>query len=101
MDAARWIRADNPDAARAFRKAIDDATRLLGTHPQVGRERPELLHPPARFLPLTGFPYVLIYDADRVPPLILRVLHGARDLPEVLGDEDQTDPNIHVNAFHG
>lgn len=37
-----------------------------------------------RFLVLRGFPYVLVYDARTDPPRILRVLHGARDLPEAL-----------------
>jgi plasmid stabilization system protein ParE len=38
------------------------------------------------FLVLRGFPYILVYRANAVPPRILRVLHGARDLPEVLQD---------------
>jgi toxin ParE1/3/4 len=33
---------------------------------------------------LTGFPYVIVYTAARNPPLIVRILHGARDLPEIL-----------------
>jgi len=33
---------------------------------------------------LTGFPYVIVYDAGRRPPAIVRILHGARDLPEIL-----------------
>jgi plasmid stabilization system protein ParE len=45
---------------------------------------PELAEEPHRFIMLTGFPYVIVYNADRNPPLILRVLHGARDLPIIL-----------------
>lgn len=60
LEAVRWIKADNSDAARAFRIAIDKATIPLGTHPRAGVERPELIHPPARLLLLTGFPYVLV-----------------------------------------
>ncbi|MEO5347532.1 MAG: hypothetical protein H7834_14330 [Magnetococcus sp. YQC-9] len=41
---------------------------------------------PARFLCLTGFPYILVYDSTPTPPLILRVFHGARELPELLED---------------
>ena len=44
--------------------------------------RLELADEPARFLPLIGYPFVVVYDAAQIPPLILRVLHGARDLPE-------------------
>jgi len=35
---------------------------------------------------LRGFPYIVVYRANAIPPRILRVLHGARDLPEVLQD---------------
>jgi toxin ParE1/3/4 len=38
------------------------------------------------FLIVSGFPYVIVYDAGREPPLILRVLRGARELPELLRD---------------
>lgn len=63
---------------------MENAARRLGDHPDSGVVRSDLADPPVRFLPLTGFPYVIVYDADRRPPLILRVLYGARDLPEVL-----------------
>ena len=39
---------------------------------------------PARFLMLTGFLYVIVYNPDRKPALIARILHGAPDLPEAL-----------------
>jgi toxin ParE1/3/4 len=83
-EAVRWIRRDNRGAARAFREAIRDAAARIGQHPNSGSNRPDIAAPPARVLVLTGFPYVLIYDCDVVPPRILRVLHGARDLPTVM-----------------
>lgn len=86
LEAARWIAADAPAAARALRDALAIAAHRLGAHPDCGVARPELAEPPVRFLILTGFPYVLVYDAATKPPLILRVLHGARDLPEILRD---------------
>jgi toxin ParE1/3/4 len=39
-----------------------------------------------RFVTLTSSPYLIVHNADRLPPLIVRILHGARDLPEVLRD---------------
>ena len=84
LAAARWIARDNPAAAWAFRDTVAKAARLLSDHPDIGVVRAELADPPVRFLALTVFPYIIVYDADRRPPLILRVLHGARDLPEVL-----------------
>jgi toxin ParE1/3/4 len=82
--AARWITKDNPAAARALRNAVAKAAQLIGDHPRIGNVRPDLAEEPYRFLTLTGFPYGILYNADRSPPLIVRVLHGARDLSELL-----------------
>ena len=84
LAAIRWIARDDPGAARAFRDAVGRAARMIGTHVEVGVVRPDLTDESVRFFPLTGFPYVIVYKASRDPPLILRVLHGARDLPEIL-----------------
>ena len=86
LEATRWIAKDNPAAAKALREAIAKAARLLSDNPRIGAARPEIAGERLRFLFLTGFPYVVVYDCEPVPPLILRVLHGARDLPEVLRD---------------
>jgi len=86
LEAARWVARGNPSAARALRDSVARAAQRLGDHPESGVIRSALADPPVRFLVLTGFPYVVVYDADRRPPLILRVLHGARDLPELLRD---------------
>jgi toxin ParE1/3/4 len=87
LTAARWIAKDNPTTAMALKTAVVRAARRIGEHPAIGFERPDLTDPPVRFLVLTGFPYVMVYDAARRPPLILRVLHAARDLPELLREE--------------
>jgi toxin ParE1/3/4 len=86
LEAIRWIAKDNPTAASGLRIAVVEAARQIGDHPRIGLVRPELVDGPVRFLVLTGFPYVIVYDADHVPPLILRVLHGSRDLPDILQD---------------
>jgi toxin ParE1/3/4 len=84
LAAARWIAKDNRAAARALRDAVAHAAARIGDHPMIGVVRPDLAANSIRFVYLTGFPYVLVYNSARTPPLILRVLHGARDLPEVL-----------------
>ncbi len=86
LAAVRWIAKDNPAAARALRDAIAKAAERIGEFPQGGSSRPELADAPYRFTLLTGFPYILVYNADRNPPLIVRILHGARDLPDALRD---------------
>jgi toxin ParE1/3/4 len=86
LEAANWIAKNNPTAATGLRVAVVDAARRIGDHPQIGKLQPDLADGPIYFLPLTAFPYVLVYRLDHDPPLILRVLHGARNLPEVLRD---------------
>jgi toxin ParE1/3/4 len=58
----------------------------IGEHRNIRSLRPEIVGAPYRPLALTGFPFVMIYNAERIPPKIVRVLHGTRDLPEVLRD---------------
>jgi toxin ParE1/3/4 len=84
LAAVRWIAKDNPAAARALRDGVVRVAERLGDHHHLGSLRPDLAGEPYRFLALTGFPYVIVYNADRRPPLIVRILHGARDLPELL-----------------
>jgi toxin ParE1/3/4 len=92
--AVRWIRKDNRTAARALRNAVGTAAERIGRHPAIGRVRNELLPEPYRFLSLTGFPYVLVYNCQRDPPLIVALLHTARDLKDALRDisEPPGDP---------
>ena len=70
----------------ALRDAVGKAAKHIGEYAHFGVSRPELADAPYRFVALTGFPYVVVYNADRRPPLIVRILHGARDLPEILRD---------------
>lgn len=84
--AVAWIARDNPPAARALRDAAMHGAARLGANPLLGATRPKLTAGQFRFLLLRGFPYVMVYVADTVPPRILRVLHSARDLPAILAE---------------
>ena len=84
--AVRWIRKDNRAAARALRNAVERAAERIGRHSAIGTVRSELLPAPYRFLPLTGFPYVIVDNSEREPPLIVALLHTARDLKQALRD---------------
>lgn len=86
VEAVRWIARDNPHAAQALRDAAIDAAGRIGEYPQIGKERPDLVDPSVRLLALTGFPYLMVYDGQARPPLVLRVLHGARDLPDIFAE---------------
>ena len=86
LEAMRWITKDNPSAAGALRHGVSKAAVIVGAHPNVGSLHPELVNALYRCLALTGFPFVIIYHAERRPPLTVGILHGARDLSEVLRD---------------
>ncbi|MEQ1890002.1 MAG: type II toxin-antitoxin system RelE/ParE family toxin [Alphaproteobacteria bacterium] len=87
LAAVRWIANDNPAAARELRNAVARAAENIIAHPMIGPHRPDLANPPYRFISLTGFPYVIVYTPEPVPPLILRILHAARDIPGILQEE--------------
>jgi toxin ParE1/3/4 len=81
-----WLANQNENAARALRAAVSLAARNIGQHPHLGRLRPNLVSGPYRFLPLPGTRYLVIYETQLEPPRIIRIIHTARDLPEVLKD---------------
>ncbi len=84
LAAVQWITRDNPAAAEALLQAVVKVGERIGKHPHFGRLRPDLADEPYRFVTLTGFPYVIVYNAEREPPLIVHVLHGARNLRQIL-----------------
>jgi toxin ParE1/3/4 len=85
--AARFIRRDNPTAARAFLVAAYDSFEFLARNPGIGRSRADLGFPEVRSWRVDGFRRYLIFYRelpDRIQ--IWRVLHGARDLLRALPD---------------
>jgi toxin ParE1/3/4 len=54
---------------------------MIGSHPEIGQERSELSDAPFRFVMVKGYPYLIAYDASRIPPLVARIFHTSRDLP--------------------
>jgi toxin ParE1/3/4 len=78
--------ADSRVGARRLRRAVAALTRHLGDHPLAGTRRAELAPDPYRFAVVRGFPYIAVYDPSTRAPSIVRIVHGARDLPELLRD---------------
>lgn len=76
------IAADNMDAASRLIVRIEAAEQRLATFPNLGRARVELA-PDLRSWAVGD--YVIFYRAHGADVLILRILHGARDLPDLLG----------------
>ena len=79
-----YIAADNPPAADKLIERIEIRMRSLERHPHQGRERPEL-RPGLRSLVLGS--YLVLYTATDAFADVARVLHGAQDLPALLGQK--------------
>lgn len=81
LEAVAFIRREQPAAARRLYVEIERRTKLLGTHPTLGRIVPEfenrylreLIVPPFRIL------YRLLPQDRRIE--VLAVVHGSRRLP--------------------
>lgn len=84
--ALRWIAQENEAAAEALLQAALYSGRRIAEQPMLGRLRLDLLPSPYRFWRVAGFPYLIVYDAARQPPQVLRMLHMARDLASLLAD---------------
>ncbi len=84
--AVTWIAKDNEAAAEALLQAALHGAQRIAARPLLGRLRTELLPAPYRFWRVAGFPYLLVYNAARRPPRVLRFVHMARDLGPLLAD---------------
>ena len=80
-----FINQDNPEAADRVEHAVFRACDLLAESPLVGRVRTDLTPLPVRFWVVHPYSkYLIVYDPEKKPLQIIRILHGARDLPTVL-----------------
>jgi toxin ParE1/3/4 len=75
LEAVRWIAEENPNASEALLEAAIAAARRLQARPLLGRRRLDLAPERYRFWSLRGFPYLLVYDAETKPPMIVRFVH--------------------------
>jgi antitoxin ParD1/3/4 len=80
-----YIAKDNPEAADRVSQAILLACDLLSHSPLAGSVRKDLTPLPVRFWIVQPYVnYVIVYDPEKKPLPILRILHGARNLPTLL-----------------
>ena len=69
----------------ALKSEIVATCRRLAKHPLMGTKRQNITPLPVRFWTVTKFPnYVIVYRPETVPLQVVAVLHGKRDLKEVL-----------------
>jgi toxin ParE1/3/4 len=75
----------NPDAADRFCGAVEETLQLLPRFPELGRLAGFPLAPNVRRWGISGFRnYVLFYQVRPEGLLIVRLLHGAQDLPPLV-----------------
>lgn len=78
-----YIAADRVSAADRVIFEFNQKFLLLATNPELGRERPELVVG-IRSLPLNN--YVIFYRVIPAGIEIVRILHGARHVEDLLSD---------------
>ncbi len=79
-----FISQDSREAAARVRHRIRDCCRELAHHLYIGHKRDDLTsRRDVRFWPV--YSYLIVYRPDTSPLEVLRVLHGNRDVPHILG----------------
>jgi plasmid stabilization system protein ParE len=86
LDAIWWfIAEDSREAANRVEAEIIATCRRLAKHPLIGTKRQDITSLSARFWTVTKFPnYVIVYRPETVPLQVIAVVHGKRDLRDVL-----------------
>jgi toxin ParE1/3/4 len=77
-----YIAESNIDAADRSIERLLEAMQKLADRPGMGRTRSELADSRHRFW--VENPYLIVYRVDTDPLQIIRVLHGARNLENLL-----------------
>jgi toxin ParE1/3/4 len=79
-----YIAAHSIEAANRMEQEILEACRFIGANPHAGRPRSDLTNRPFFFWVVPQRSYLLIYEPDTKPVQIIRILHGAQNLPRIL-----------------
>jgi antitoxin ParD1/3/4/toxin ParE1/3/4 len=77
-----FIAQDSVDAALRVLDALEDAFHQLASTPGIGHRREDLTTRPVRFWKV--YSYLIMYDPATAPLGIIAVLHGARDVEQLL-----------------
>lgn len=82
----RYIAQDSVRHADLVAEAILATCHATAEMPRIGHARPDLTQRKILFVPVRDYElYVIAYAAESEPLRILRVLHGARDVPRLFG----------------
>ena len=80
-----FIAKDNLDAADRVVAAIDDAMRPLAQHPWIVHARTGVSDSRYRFWRV--YSYLIAYRASDTELTVVRIVHGARDIRNILNQE--------------
>lgn len=80
LEIAFHIAQDNPDAAARFLERIEEICAVIAASPGIGRLREELA-PNLRSFPVDQ--YLIFYVPAKGGIEVARILHGARDIPNL------------------
>jgi toxin ParE1/3/4 len=80
LDIWTYVAADNPAAADHVLERIERVLQSISEHPEMGRERSEIMPGLRSFAVMSWVVFYRIADESVV---VARVLHGARDLDEL------------------
>ena len=81
-DIADFIAADSIDTAVKVLLALEEAFVLLASRPGVGHARDDLTDRPLKFWSV--YSHLVVYEPAADPLTIVTVLHGARDVAQIL-----------------
>lgn len=81
---ADFIAGDSVEAAVKVVLALEDAFGLLASRPGIGHVRQDLTERPVKFWSV--YSYLVVYDPAGDPLTIVAVLHGARNVADILSD---------------
>ncbi len=75
-----YVATDNPEAADKLIEQIDTKCKMLADNLAMGQARPDIA-PGLRYFPTRN--YLILYRQLREGVEIVRVVHGARYLPDI------------------
>ncbi len=77
-----FIAQESVDAALKVYDALEEAFERIALNPGIGHLREDLTHRPVKFWSV--FSYLVVYDPAMDPLTIVAVVHGSRDVEQVL-----------------
>lgn len=77
-----FVAADNAVAADQLEDEFFSAFEKLAQHPRMGHTRSDVTERDVRFWPAGS--YLVVYREGTTALQVLAILHGARDIPEVI-----------------